>query len=60
MEILLLLGIRPAWPLFKVKANRAMEQPNGIHIQLELEGGSGICHEPIFMAAPLDANNRSD
>ena len=60
MEILLLLGIRPARPLFKMKANRTMEQPNGIHIQLELKGGAEICHEPIFMAGALDANSRND
>tara|TARA_A100001011_G_scaffold400331_1_gene514165 strand:+ start:2995 stop:3168 length:174 start_codon:yes stop_codon:yes gene_type:complete len=56
MKILLFLGIRPSRPLLEMKANRAMEQPNGIHIQLELEGGSGICHEPIFISAALDAN----
>jgi hypothetical protein len=58
MKILLFLGIRPSRPLLEMKANRAMEQPNGIHIQFELEGGSGICHGPIFMAAALDANIR--
>ena len=58
VEILLLLGIRPTRPLLEMKANRTMQQPNGINVQLELEGRARICHEPIFMAAALDANNQ--
>ena len=60
LEILLLPWIRPTRPPLEVVSHRAMEQTNGISIQVELKPWRLIGHRRILTEQRLDAKAKPD
>ena len=59
LQGLLLSGIWPPGPFLKVKAHRAVEQANSFKVQIELEGGARLTHDPILPNTTLTAQKRT-
>jgi len=58
LKILLFARIGPTGPLFQIKTQGAMQQPDGIRIQIELERWRRIGHALIVATEAIDERSK--